>query len=40
MVPHAGHIAALATRPRAWDEQVTSFLKAVLNPATVAAVPG
>jgi dipeptidyl aminopeptidase/acylaminoacyl peptidase len=32
-------IAALATQPRAWDEQVTSFLNAALNPAAVAAVP-
>ena len=40
VVPHAEHTAALATQPRAWDEQVTSFLNAALNPATVAAVPG
>jgi uncharacterized protein len=39
VVPHAGHTATLATQPWAWDEQVTSFLNAALNPATVAAVP-
>ena len=40
VVPQAGHTAALATQPRAWDEQVTSFLSAALNPAAVTAVPG
>ena len=40
VVPHAGHTAALATQSKAWDEQVTSFLAAALNPATVAVVPG
>jgi dienelactone hydrolase len=40
VVPHAGHTVALATQPRAWDEQVTSFLSAALNPAAVTAVPG
>jgi len=39
VVPHAGHTAALATQPRVWEEQVTSFLNAALNPATMAAVP-
>jgi len=39
VVPNAGHTAALATQPRAWDEQVTSFLTAALNPAAAAAAP-
>ena len=34
VVPHAGHTAALTTQPRAWEERVTSFLTAALNPAT------
>jgi hypothetical protein len=38
VVPHVGHTAALATQPGEWDEQVTSFLAAALNPAA-AAVP-
>lgn len=37
---HAGHIAALAAQPRAWEEQVTSFLNAALDPSTLAAAPG
>jgi hypothetical protein len=39
VVPNAEQTAALATQPRAWDEQVASFLDAALNPATVAAIP-
>jgi pimeloyl-ACP methyl ester carboxylesterase len=38
VVPHAGHTAALATQPGAWDEPATSFLAAALNPAAAAAV--
>jgi len=31
VVPHAGHTAALATQPQAWEARVTSFLNAALN---------
>jgi hypothetical protein len=40
VVPHAGHTAALATQPQAWEAGVTSFLAAGLNPAAGTAVPG
>jgi dienelactone hydrolase len=33
VVPHAGHTAALATRPAAYEARVISFLDAALNPA-------
>ena len=37
IVPHAGHIAGLATAPRAWATHVLSFLDTTLHPATPAS---
>lgn len=33
VVPGAGHTAALAAEPRAWETRVTSFLATALHPA-------
>jgi dienelactone hydrolase len=40
VAPRAGHTAALATQPQAWEARVTSFLNAALNPGTAAAAQG
>jgi hypothetical protein len=34
----AGHTAALATQPRAWEARVTSFLNTALNPGQAATI--